>query len=67
MNPHIESEQPLLIFAEDNISALGGLAKRKHQNDAEQHSKILAMLKARDEATRSDVEPVEQLPGISAK
>jgi hypothetical protein len=59
MNPHIESEQPLLILTEDDISLFGGLVKRGHQNDAEQRSKILAMLKARDEATRSDVEPVE--------
>lgn len=64
MNPNIEPEQPLLNLAED---AIGGVVKRACLNDAEQHVKILAMLKARDAAMRSDVEPAEQLPGSLAK
>jgi hypothetical protein len=64
MNPHIELEQPLLILIEDEI---GGMVKRAYLNDAERHIKILAMLKARDVATRSDVESAEQLTDSLAK
>ena len=64
MNPNIEPEQPLLNLAED---AIGGVVKRAYLSDAERHVKILAMLKARDVATRSDVESVEQLPDSLAK
>ncbi|MGB7651609.1 MAG: hypothetical protein WBL62_10515 [Gallionella sp.] len=64
MNPNIESEQSLLNLSED---AVGGVIKRAFLSDAERHVKILAMLKARDQATRSDVESVEQLPDSLAK
>lgn len=64
MNPNIESKQPLLSLAED---AIGGVVKRAYLSDVERHVKILAMLKMRDQATRSDVESVEPLPDSLTK
>ena len=64
MTPRIEPVQPLLMLAEDR---LGGVVNHAYLSDVEQHVKILAMLKARDVATRSDVESVGQLLRSSAK